>query len=96
MVLKSLQVSTATAMSACQQTWKRANKHAPVGEKRPAAQEDMWSVARETLKAFQKRSVNPPRAELVDKLVVINRQLLAVARDGALYVPWRHDLLVCR
>jgi hypothetical protein len=53
-------------------------------------------VPSDTLESFQQRSVDTPCAELIDELVVIDRQLLPVARDGALYVPRRHDLLVCR
>ena len=67
-----------------------------MGEERPATQEDMWLVPGETLESFQQRSVDTPRAELVDELVVIDRQLLPVAGDGALYVPRRHDLFVRR
>jgi hypothetical protein len=75
---------------------RRKRKHAPVGKKRPATQEDMWPMPSETFEAFQQRSVDPPCAKLVDELVVIDGQLLPVARDGALYVPRRHDLLVRR
>lgn len=73
-----------------------ANEHAPVGEERPATQEDVWLVPSETLESFQQRGVDTPCAELVDELVVIDRQLLPVARDGALHVPRRHDLFVRR
>src|SRR6267142_2500993 len=101
MILKSLRVSTTSTISAripnCNgQHGSDANKHAPVGEERPATQEDVWLVPSETLESFQQRSVDTPCAELVDELVVIDRQLLPVARDGALYVPRRHDLFVRR
>jgi hypothetical protein len=65
-------------------------------EERPATQEDVWPVPSETLESFQQLSVDTPCAELVDEFVVIDRQLLPVARDGALYVPGCHDLFVRR
>ena len=67
-----------------------------MGEKHPSAKKDVWPVPREAFKALQERSIDPPRAKLVDELVVVDRQLLPVARDGALYVPGRHDLIVHR
>jgi hypothetical protein len=53
-------------------------------------------MPREMFEAFQKRRVDTPCAELVDELVVIDRQLLPVARDRPLYVPWGYDLFVRR
>ena len=51
-------------------------------------------MPRETFEAFQQRSVDPPRPELIYELVIVDGQLLSVARDGALNVPRRHDLFV--
>lgn len=67
---------------------------APVGEEHPAPQKDMRSVPCETLKALQQRSVDAPRAELVDELIIIDSELLSIARDGSLDVPGCHYLLV--
>jgi hypothetical protein len=65
-----------------------------MGEKGPSTQEDVWSVPRETFEAFEQRAVDPPRTELIYQLVVVDGQLLSVARDGALNVPRRHDLFL--
>jgi hypothetical protein len=67
-----------------------------MGEKHPSTKKDMWSMPREAFEALQERNINSPRAELVNELVIVDRQLLPIARDGALYVPGRNDLLVRR
>ena len=56
----------------------------------------MRPVPGQTFEALQERGVDPARAKLVDELVIVDRELLAVARNGSLDVPGRHDLLVCR
>jgi hypothetical protein len=54
-------------------------------------------MPREAFEALQERSVDSPRAELIDELVIVDSQLLPIARDGTLYVPGRYNLLVrCR
>ena len=65
-------------------------------EEGPPAQEDVGSVPRQLLEPLEERLVDAPRAELVDQLVVVDRELLSVARHGALDVPRRYDLLVRR
>lgn len=70
------------------------NEHAPMRKEQPPPQEDMWTVPGQPLESLQDRLVDPPRAELVDELVVVDRELLAVGRDGPLHVPGRHDLIV--
>jgi hypothetical protein len=66
-------------------------------EKHPATKKYMWSMPREAFKALQKCSIHSSRAELVNELVVVDSELLPITRDGTLYVPGCHDLLVrCR
>lgn len=65
-------------------------------EERPSPKERMGFLSRELLKPLEERLVNTAGAELDDQLVVVNRELLAVRRHGALYVPRRHDLVVSR
>lgn len=73
----------------------RYPKHdAPMGEKHPATEENVWLVPRETLKALQQRSVDPPGTELLYEFVIVDRELLPVARDGTLHVPGGYYLLV--
>ena len=67
-----------------------------MGEKHPATKEDVWPMPREAFKTLQERSIDSPRAKLVNKLVIVDRQLLPIARDRALYVPGRYDLFVGR
>jgi hypothetical protein len=68
-----------------------------MGEERPATKKNVWSMPREAFKALQERSIDSPRAKLVDELVIVDSQLLPIARDGTLYVPGRYNLLVrCR
>jgi hypothetical protein len=54
----------------------------------------MRTMAREALKALKHGRVNAPRTELVDELVVVNRELLAVGRDLSRNVPGRNNLSV--
>ena len=67
-----------------------------MGEKHPATKEDVWPMPREAFETLQERSIDSPRAKLVNKLVIVDRQLLPIARDGALYIPGRYDLFVGR
>jgi hypothetical protein len=54
-------------------------------------------MPREAFKALQQWRIHSPRAELVDELVIVDSELLPIARDGTLYVPGCHNLLVrCR
>lgn len=70
---------------------------APMGEKRPATKQNVWPMPREAFKALQERSIDSPRAKLVNELIIVDSQLLPIARDGTLYVPRRYDLIVrCR
>lgn len=65
-------------------------------EKHPSTKKDVWPMPREAFETLQKRSIDSPRAKLVNKLVIVDRQLLPIARDGTLHVPGRNDLLVRR
>ena len=69
-------------------------RYAPVREKHPATKKNVWSMPREAFKALQQCSIHSSCAELVDKLVIIDSELLPITRDRALYVPGCHDLLV--
>jgi hypothetical protein len=72
-------------------------RYAPVREKHPATKKNVWSMPREALKALQHCIIHSSCAELVDKLVIIDSELLPITRDGALYGPGCHNLLVrCR
>lgn len=64
-------------------------------EEHAPPQEHMRLVPRHALEALQQRLVDPARAELLDQLVVVDRELLAVGRDGALHVPGRDNLCLC-
>lgn len=67
-----------------------------MGEKHPSTKKNVWPVPREAFETLQERSIDSPRAKLVNKLVIVDRQLLPIARDGALYIPGRYDLFVRR
>ena len=53
-------------------------------------------MPRHLLEFLQQCGIHPSRAKLCYELVVVNRKLLSVARDGALHLPGRDDLVVLR
>ena len=63
-------------------------------EEHPSPEQDVRFATSQLLKPVQDRLVNPPGSELLDELVVVDGELLAIVRDGALDVPRSHDLLV--
>ena len=60
----------------------------------PSSQERMWLAPREFLEPFEQRGVDTACPELINQLVIVDRKLLPVGRNGALDVPWGDDLLV--
>jgi hypothetical protein len=66
----------------------------PMGKEHPSSQERMWLVPREFLESFEQRSIDTTCPKFVNQLVVVDRELLPVRRNGALDVPWGDDLLV--
>ena len=78
----------------CTITLKSGAKYAPVREKHPATKKNVWPVPRETFKTLQQRGIHSSRAELVDKLVIVDSELLPITRDGTLYVPGCYNLLM--
>ena len=66
-----------------------------VREEHAPAEEDVRAVAREPFEPLEQRSVDTPRAELVDELVVVDRELLPIRRDRALDIPRSNDLRLC-
>ena len=65
-----------------------------MGKEHPSSQERMWLVPREFLEPFEQRSIDTACPKLINQLVVVDRELLPVCRNGALDVPWGDDLLV--
>ena len=63
-------------------------------EEHPSPQQDMWFLPRQPLESIKDCLVYSPRAKLVYELVIIDRKLLSVGRDGALDIPRSHDLFV--
>lgn len=67
-----------------------------MGEKHPSSQERMWLVPRELLEPLEQRGVDTTCPELIDQLVVVDRELFPVCGNRALDVPRGDDLLVRR
>ena len=67
-----------------------------MGEEHPSTDQRVSLMSSYPLKPLQQRVVDPFRAELDDKLIVVDRGLLAVLCHGALHVPRGDDLLVNR
>lgn len=65
-----------------------------MGKKHPSSQEWMRFVSCEFLKPLKQRNIDTARPELINQLVVVDRELPSVRRNGALDVPWGDDLLV--
>jgi hypothetical protein len=65
-----------------------------VREEHAAAQEHVRAVAGDALETLEERAVDAPRPELLDQLVVVDRELLPVRGHRALHVPRRHYLRV--
>ena len=95
MVLKSL-LKKAPAINRSPRKVTKIRRDPPVREEHPPAQENVRPVPSQTFEALQKRSVDAARAKLVDELVIVDRQLLSISRNGTLNVPGCHDLLVSR
>lgn len=54
----------------------------------------MRTLPRQPLKPLQDRRIHSPRAELVNELVVVDRELLAIVRNGTFDVPGSDNLRV--
>jgi hypothetical protein len=65
-----------------------------VREEHAAAQEHVRAVAGDALETREECAVDAPRPELLDQLVVVDRELLPVRGHRALHVPRRHHLCV--
>ena len=50
-------------------------------EEHAPPQQDMWLMARKPFEALEHGCIDASRAELVDELIVVDRELLAVRRD---------------
>lgn len=66
--------------------------YAPMREEHPSPEEDMRTLPRQPLKPLKDRRIHSSRTELVDELVVVNRELLAIVHNGAFDVPGGDDL----
>jgi len=65
-----------------------------MGKEHPSSQEWMWLVSCEFLEPFKQCSIDTACPELINQLVVVDRELPSVRRNGALDIPWGDDLLV--
>jgi len=68
--------------------------YSPVREEHPSTHQRVSLTPSHFFKPLQQGVIDPPRAKLDDKLIVVNRGLLAILGHGALHVPRCDDLLM--
>lgn len=67
-----------------------------MGKKHPSSQERVWFASRQFLEPFKQCCIDTACPKLNDQLIVVDRKLLPIRRNGALDVPRCDDLIVCQ